>query len=75
MPKLVLNRDIVVAGEHKKAGAIVDVPKGDAAYLVGHKAAVLHRDITKVAPASLLPPLKAAETNDDEDTSKKGENK
>lgn len=71
MPKIVLNRDVIVAGEHKKAGQIVDLPKGDAAYFVGHKIGVVHRDVTKVNGP--LAPLKPAPTNeDDDDASKKG---
>jgi len=68
--KLILNRDTAVAGEHFKAGQTVDVPAGIGAYLVGHKVAVQHRDVTKVgsAPALPLPPMKLAPTDEDSET-------
>lgn len=65
--KLILHRDTAIAGVHKKAGEVVDVPSGIAAYLVGHKVAVQHRDVTKVgAPALPLPAMKPAPTDEDE---------
>ena len=72
--KLTLHRDTGVAGVHVKAGEVVDIPKGDAAYLIGHKIAfpVVHRDVTKVTPALPLPAMKPAPTNDDEDVKKGG---